>query len=189
MKRFLIALTVGSAATLALATPASAQAWQSINQRQANLDARIDAGVRSGSLTRNEAIVLRGEFRTLANLEANYRRGGLSGWERQDLNRRFDLLSARVYGQKHDDQHGGRWQTINQRQQNLDARIDVGVRQGAISRREAILLRGEFRTIADLEANYRRNGLNNWERQDLDRRFDRLSAKIRVERNDGPRRL
>lgn len=186
MKRILIAVTAGSAAALALASPASAQAWQSINQRQVNIDARIDAGVRSGALNRNEAIVLRGEFRTLANLEANYRRGGLTAWERQDLDRRFDGLSARVYGQKHDGQHTGGWLSINQRQANLDARIDAGVRQGTIDRREAILLRGEFRTLVNLEASYRRTGggLTAWERQDLDRRFDRLSARIRVDRND-----
>lgn len=182
MKRFLIALTAASAATLTVAAPANAQAWQTINQRQRSLDARIDAGVRSGALTRNEAIVLRGEFRTLANLEANYRRGGLSTWERQDLDRRFDALSRRVYANKHDRDTRG-WVSINQRQRSLDARIDAGVRQRTITRREAILLRGEFRTLVNLEANYRRGGLTNWERQDLDRRFDRLSAKIRVSRH------
>ena len=35
---------------------------------------------------------------------------------------------------------------------------------------------------------YRRGGLNNWERADLDRRFDRLSWQVRSERRDGDRR-
>ncbi|RVT43100.1 hypothetical protein [Sphingobium algorifonticola] len=68
-------------ATAAIATPmaASAAPWQSINQRQANLDRRIDQGVRSGALNRAEAQRLRTEFRDLARLEANYRRSnGLS---------------------------------------------------------------------------------------------------------------
>ena len=78
------------------------------------------------------------------------------------------------------------WQSINQRQANLDRRIDQGVRNGALSRREAINLRTQFRQIALLEAQYRRSGrgLDNRERADLDRRFDRLSAMIRMERND-----
>jgi Ni/Co efflux regulator RcnB len=76
------------------------------------------------------------------------------------------------------------WRNIDQRQQMLDRRIDQGVRNGSISRSEAIRLRAEFRQIARLEANYRRNGLNSWERADLDRRFDRLSAQIRFERRD-----
>ena len=99
---------VASLGLAALAAPsiASAAPWQSINQRQARIDARIDQGIRSGALNRNEAYRLRAQFRELANLEYRYRRtGGLSGWERQDLNRRFDQLSARVYNQKRDRQH------------------------------------------------------------------------------------
>ena len=63
--------------------------WTNINQRQAKLDRRIDQGIRNGSITRNEAIRLRGEFRSIARLESRYRANGLSNWERADLNRRF----------------------------------------------------------------------------------------------------
>jgi len=78
----------------------------------------------------------------------------------------------------------GHWQSINQRQDALDRRIDRGVRNGSLSRREASRLRGEFYSLARLEASYRRGGLSGWERADLDRRFDRLSAQIRYERRD-----
>ncbi len=78
----------------------------------------------------------------------------------------------------------GNWQSINQRQVQLDRRIDQGVRNGSLSRREASRLRGEFNSLARLEANYRRGGLSSWERADLDRRFDRLEAQIRYERHD-----
>ncbi|AQR60992.1 hypothetical protein BZG35_04445 [Brevundimonas sp. LM2] len=78
----------------------------------------------------------------------------------------------------------GNWQSINVRQANLDRRIDQGVRSGSLSRREATRLRGEFTSLLRLESNYRRGGLTAWERTDLDRRFDRLSAQIRVERRD-----
>ncbi|QTC91405.1 hypothetical protein [Brevundimonas goettingensis] len=107
------------AATSAAAIPAAAQSygpshgrppvvstgygnWQSINQRQAQLDRRIDMGVRNGSLSRREAGRLRGEFNSLARLEASYRRGGLSGWERADLDRRFDRLEAQIRYERHD---------------------------------------------------------------------------------------
>lgn len=76
------------------------------------------------------------------------------------------------------------WNSINARQANLDRRIDMGVRNGQLSRREAVNLRSQFNGLLRLEAQYRRNGLSAWERQDLDRRFDRLSAQIRVERRD-----
>lgn len=89
------------------AAAANAQRWENINARQARLDARIDQGIRSGALTRSEAGRLRAEFRGLTNLEYRYRRtgGGLSQWERNDLNRRFDRLSARVRWEKHDRNH------------------------------------------------------------------------------------
>jgi hypothetical protein len=182
MKKFLAMAVAASA--LAVAAPASAQSWQSINQRQANIDARIDAGIRSGDLTRNEAIRLRSEFNDLARLEARYRSSnGLSTAERRDLDLRFDRLSAQVRYERHDRQERN-WQPINQRQRNLDARIDAGIRNGQLSRAEAYNLRREYGRIAALEIQYRRNGLSNAERRDLDRRFDRLSALIQAERHD-----
>ena len=88
-------------------------------------------------------------------------------------------------GQHHNDNcTSGGWQSINVRQTNLDRRIDQGVRNGQLSRREATRVRSEFNALLRLEANYRRGGLTAWERNDLDRRFDRLSAQIREERRD-----
>lgn len=104
MKRTLLALTALAAVA---AAPLAAQAapWSSINQRQANLEQRINQGVRSGSLTRSEALRLRGEFRSLSQLEASYRRSnGLSMRERADLDARFDRLSRQIMAQKHDRQ-------------------------------------------------------------------------------------
>lgn len=187
MKKFLLMAAAVSA--LGFAAPAAAQSyngWQSINQRQAQLDQRIDVGVRNGSLTRSEAASLRAQFRGIAALEARYRRDGLSSWERNDLDRRFDSLSQQIRYQRHDrDDRGDRnWQPINQRQRELDRRIDAGVRDGSLTRNEAYRLRAEFQDIARLEARYRRNGLSYQERVDLDRRFDRLSQQIYAERRD-----
>ncbi|CAN5584366.1 hypothetical protein BH10PSE5_BH10PSE5_24330 [soil metagenome] len=181
---------LAAASVLALsASAASAQGWTSINDRQANLDARIDAGVRSGDLTRQEAVGLRTDFRAVSNLEATYRRDGLSNWERTDLDRRFDALSSRILYERNDrEDRGDRgWMNINQRQANLDRRIDQGIRSGKITRAEAYRLRTDFQAIARLENRYRPNGLSNRERADLDRRFDTLSARIRVEANDDNR--
>lgn len=189
MKKFL-ALAVAAGA-LAVAAPASAQTWQNINQRQANLDRRIDVGVRNGDLTRNEAVRLRAEFNDIVRLEARYRSSyGLSNAERADLDRRFDSLSARVRFERNDRQdRGNNWVPINQRQRQLDARIDAGIRDRTLSRQEAWALRAEFQQIVRLEANYRRNGLDARERTLLDRRMDRLGAMVQAERNDRNNRL
>ncbi|MBU1347836.1 MAG: hypothetical protein KKA16_12930 [Alphaproteobacteria bacterium] len=92
--------------------------------------------------------------------------------------------AAQNYNRPSQNQNYGGWQSINVRQANLDRRIDQGVRNGQLSRREATRLRGEFSGLVRLEARYRRGGLTQWERTDLDRRFDRLSAQIRDERRD-----
>jgi Ni/Co efflux regulator RcnB len=106
MKRMILSLAAVSAVLSAAPLAASAAPWQSVNERQANLERRIDQGVRSGELTRPEAARVRGEFRQIARLEVQYRRSGgrLTGYERADLDRRFDRLSQQVYAQKHDPQ-------------------------------------------------------------------------------------
>ncbi|MDP3399710.1 MAG: hypothetical protein Q8R97_01165 [Brevundimonas sp.] len=88
------------------------------------------------------------------------------------------------YGYDRNDRYERNWVPINQRFRQLDRRIDQGVRNGQLTRREAQSLRHEFNQLVRLEANYRRNGLNRWERQDLNRRFDALEARIRYERRD-----
>jgi len=106
MKRMIISLAAASTLLSAAPLIANAAPWQSINQRQANLERRIDQGVRSGELNRREAFRMRSQFRHIARLEMHYRRSGgrLTPYERADLDRRFDRLSQHVYAQKHDDQ-------------------------------------------------------------------------------------
>lgn len=191
-----IAAAAAASALALTASAAAAQGWTPISQRQANLEARIDAGMRSGDLTRAEARELRTALDDLDVLESRYRVDGLSRWERNDLQRRFDALSMRVrYDRRDGDQRwddwrapNGGWMNINARQARLDHRIEQGLRTGRLTPREAASLRAEYRSVARLEARYRMNGLSSWERADLDRRFDALAARIRWERNDYARR-
>jgi hypothetical protein len=80
--------------------------WVSIDARQEQLDRRIDRGVHTGDLTRREAWRLRQEFNQIAQLEHRYRMNGLSGWERADLDRRFDRLAAQIRWERRDNQYG-----------------------------------------------------------------------------------
>ena len=136
-------------AALALtAGAASAQTWMSINERQRMLDDRIDAGVRTGDLSRVEAQRLRSEFRDIRDLEARYRLNGLSPSEMADLDSRFDRLAVRVRLERNDWQRRGdrvagnddwgrwfgganwrddrgRWVSIDRRQAQLERRIDL----------------------------------------------------------------
>jgi opacity protein-like surface antigen len=116
MKKILIPIVTVSA--LAAATLPAVASAQPINQRQHQMERRIDIGLRNGSLTRSEAYRLRAELRETERLEQRYRRGGLSGWERADLDRRFDRINAQIRYERHDRDYGygygdhrgpGRW--------------------------------------------------------------------------------
>ena len=101
-----IAILIAGLGVAAATIPAASaqQGWWGINQRQAQLDRRIDQGVRRGQLTRPEAARLRAEFRGIVNLEYRYRRsgGGLNMAERRDLDRRFDMLARKIRWERHD---------------------------------------------------------------------------------------
>jgi Ni/Co efflux regulator RcnB len=120
MKKILLSIAAVSAVAAAVPAVASAQSYdrgydrgpdrgyhQDVGgDRVARLDQRIDVGVRSGGLTRNEAWRLKGDLRETARLESRYRRGGLSGWERADLDRRYDRISAQIRYERHDRDYG-----------------------------------------------------------------------------------
>ena len=88
---------------------------------------------------------------------------------------------------RYEQPRGERWMSINERQARLEQRIDRGVANGELTRREAYRARASFNDIARLENRYRRDGLSQWERSDLDRRFDVLAAQVRMDRRDGQR--
>lgn len=102
MNKKLTMIAAGIGLALSVPTVAAAAPWVPVGQRVANLNVRIDQGVRNGSLTRPEAMRLRTQLRDLQGLEARYRRGGLTIAERADLDRRLDRLSAQVRFEKHD---------------------------------------------------------------------------------------
>lgn len=102
MKKILISLMAASA----LAGAAMPAAAQPINQRQAQIERRIDIGLRNHSLTYREASRLRAEADRIQRLEYRYRRDGLSRWERADLDRRLDQLSQQIRFERHDRDYG-----------------------------------------------------------------------------------
>ncbi|CAN5766775.1 hypothetical protein BH11PSE1_BH11PSE1_22460 [soil metagenome] len=108
MKKTLLTLVAASALTAA-ALPAAAAPYgaNNINAHQAQIETRINQGVRSHRLTHREASQLRVQVRQIAQLEARYRVNGLQNWERQDLDRRLDRLGAQVTAQMNDRDHGG----------------------------------------------------------------------------------
>lgn len=79
------------------------------------------------------------------------------------------------------DYRGGR----ADRGDNLEWRIERGLRNGSLTPREAARLRADVRSVEQLSWRYRRDGrVTQWEREDLNRRYSMISARLRYERND-----
>ncbi|HYC97372.1 hypothetical protein [Brevundimonas sp.] len=102
---------------------------------------------------------------------------------------RYDRQDRHERGDRYDrddrsDYNRGGWQSISNRKHQLDRRIDVGLRNGSLSRREASRLSAQLNSLVRLERSYLRGGLTRWERNDLDRRYDQLAVQVRIERRD-----
>ena len=74
---------------------------------------------------------------------------------------------------------------INRMQRQLDNRIDRGVRRGLLTRAEARKMQSQFHDIVRLEARYRNNGLNRYERNELERRLVAFERRLDNNLRDG----
>lgn len=70
----------------------------------------------------------------------------------------------------------------------LSQRVDRGIRNGDLNRREADYFRREIQQLRYLDQRFSYGGYDWRERQQLDQRIDRLRQQLRYERNDGDRR-
>jgi len=100
MKRLLVAilgtaLSVGTIATASAAT---------INRRESHEQARIRQGIKSGELTRREAVRLEREQAKIRIDERFLRRNGLTPNERARLQNELNRAGKDIYRQKHDNQ-------------------------------------------------------------------------------------
>lgn len=72
------------------------QSWYGDRQNTHQLQARFDAGVESGAISRREAMTLRTQLRQLTQLERQYSRAGFSDWERRALRERSRALNLNI---------------------------------------------------------------------------------------------
>ncbi|HYE27687.1 MAG TPA: hypothetical protein VEA61_05580 [Allosphingosinicella sp.] len=93
--------TLAALAAIAVATPAAAQPWGDHGEsdhgtRSGELQMQIDAGVRSGSISRSELPPLRHGLFELVRLERQYGPGGISGREHATLQQRSAALRQQI---------------------------------------------------------------------------------------------
>ncbi|MGA9581969.1 MAG: hypothetical protein WBR13_08385 [Allosphingosinicella sp.] len=105
-----ILLSMAAVGAIAVAAPAASQtnwngnnpnSWNAnanagIANRIAQLDARVQAGIRSGDINRTEATNLRAQLRYLARLEGRYGANGFTQAERRDLQQRLRTVRQQV---------------------------------------------------------------------------------------------
>lgn len=95
MNKILIALAATTA--FAGAAPVAAQyGGGNMQIRSGQLQMQLQDGVRSGAITRAEAMPLREQLRQLTRLETLYARDGISGRERADLQQRINSLRQNI---------------------------------------------------------------------------------------------
>ena len=95
--------------TLAAGALIAGNAVAAVNVRQLNQDRRIDAGVRSGKLTRREAANLKGEERYIVNLEKGMRArhgGHLTDADKAIVHAKQDRINQLILGKKNNRYRG-----------------------------------------------------------------------------------
>jgi len=158
---------------------------QPLGQRRADLDARIEAGRRDGSLSSTEAATLRRDHDALVRLEAQYAADGrLTDAERLDLTSRYATLSDRVGDQRRDSQGydvgaaTGPWQPMTERTNDFESRVTAARNAGEINNAQANQLRTDWQGLMRLEADYRRNGIDARETADLNNRMAAMETRL-----------
>jgi len=153
---------------------------------------KIDQGIERGSLNRHEADRLHSELGAILNkIDRMKADGYLSQGERDAINSDLDRLDRDIFKEKHDavspvpavklDWRGG----IRSRIQDSKQRIDQGINQGSLSRREADRLNAELGTILNKIDRMKADGyLSQSERDIVKNDLDRLDRDIFKEKHD-----
>jgi hypothetical protein len=168
-----------------------------IQQRMQNQEQRIDQGVKSGALTPKETGRIEAEQAKIQQTEQRMKSDGqLTPKERQKLRNMQDRSSRHIYNQKHDAQTANVGSSgadigsmkdprIQRRMQNMEQRIDQGVKSGELTPKEAGKLEAEQARIKQAESRMKSDGnLTGQERQKLHTMQDRSSNNIYRQKHD-----
>ena len=175
------------------ATAWSADVVGSDQERDLNQQERIEQGLKSGELSTKEAGQLEREQNRVDQIEArDLKDGTISAPEQARLKALENKTSQDIYQQKHDAQLGNpdsksseRMQTDVERNVNQQQRIERGIDNGSLTKREVgSLERGQARVDRD-EANAAANGrVRAGEQQRVQGAENRQSKRIYREKHN-----
>jgi hypothetical protein len=156
-----------------------------VGRRVADLQGRIDAGLRVGQLTRDEASQLQAALNRIKERDARYRAdGSLTNEERIALNQMLNTLEERIRYEKNDTDVVHR-EAFERRISEMKRRIEAGLRAGQLTLDEACSLQAIFSRIKERDAQFRSDGvLTREERMRLNRMLAHLEERIHEERWD-----
>jgi len=150
--------------------------WQPLSLRGRDFEQRLALGLRNRDLTQAEATRLRADWRTLAQVEASYQRGGINERERADLWARYNAIDSRLRGNT-----GGGFGD-RARWSRLETQLAVAERNGSIRPNDALQVRAQLSDLARLDAAYVIGGYSTDERSYLTRRYGELDELLRYNR-------
>lgn len=140
---------------------------------------RINADVRSGSLTEANGARVMAEYDQLVALEARYGADNIfTTRERTELGDRYgDLTQALTEGGYADD-GGPAKLTVAEGRAEFIRRVDAGVVARRLSRIGATNLKRDYAALIQTEASFARDGISEREQDDLDARLDALDTRV-----------
>ena len=192
------AATRRAARRKAMASKRSDGGSSRFQKRQGTQAARIEAGVKDGSLTKGEAGKMIRRQKQIGDMAKEAASDGkVTAREKVGLERAQDRASRGIARERHDGQGemGPKpdWKVwdpgVNKRQRRQRHRIGQGIKSGSLTKEEAKELIGKERDLNKLERELKSDGkLTKDERKQLHEELDALSKSIFEEKHDDERR-
>jgi hypothetical protein len=154
-------------------------------KRIAELQRRIDAGVKAGQLTRDEAQQLQAALNRINKRDARYKADGhFTNEERIVLNQMLDSMEERIRYERNDTDVVHR-EAFERRISVMKRRIEGGMKAGQLTLDEACGLQSMFNRIMKKDAQFRSDGvLTRQERVRLNQMITMLEERIYEEKWD-----
>jgi flagellar biosynthesis chaperone FliJ len=160
-----------------------------IRRRIAEIQHRVDEGVRAGTLTPAENKNLQSRLDKVRERfeKAKDKKHGLSDGEVASINKQLDTLNKDVSREKHDLQTTRTEDQITHRISEMQKRIDTGNRDGSLTGSEAKSLQARLDGIRDHFDRAQKGGLSEQEIRSIKNKLDALDKEIYKQKHDSQR--
>ena len=173
---------------LVLAAAAWAGPSDQIRGKMNGLQRRIDEGVRSGTLTAQEAQRVQNQLNSIRKSFDSAVQNGLSDRETKQFNHRIDALNKDVSKERHDREDTRSAGKIDRRISELQKRIDAGSHSGSLTPVETRNLQSRLDEIRSHYERAQKDGrLSDQEIRAIQTRIDKLTKSVAREKSDRER--